>query len=61
MPDGIPVISQSSTYPDAYHVFGFSAHGFQLGPITGRIIADWILQDKTELPIEKFSIKRFLQ
>lgn len=61
MPDGIPVISPSSTYADAYHVFGFSAHGFQLGPITGRIIADLILRDKSELPIEKFSIKRFLQ
>lgn len=60
MPDEIPVISASSTYPDTYHVFGFSAHGFQLGPITGRIITDLILNNKTELPIEKFSIKRFL-
>lgn len=61
MPDEIPVISPSSTYPDAYHVFGFSAHGFQLGPITGQIITDLILNKKTDLPIEKFSIKRFLQ
>jgi sarcosine oxidase subunit beta len=61
MPDEIPVISPSATYPDAYHVFGFSAHGFQLGPITGRIITDLVLNNKTELPIEKFSIKRFLQ
>lgn len=60
MPDGIPVIGPSSTCPDAYHVFGFSAHGFQLGPITGRIIADLILHNKTHLPIEKFSINRFL-
>ena len=61
MPDEIPVISPSSTYPDAYHVFGFSAHGFQLGPITGQIIADLILNNRSELPIDKFSIKRFLQ
>lgn len=60
MPDEIPVISPSSTYPDTYHVFGFSAHGFQLGPITGRIITDLVLNNKIEFPIEKFSIKRFL-
>lgn len=60
MPDQIPVISPSSTYPDAYHVFGFSAHGFQLGPITGRIISDLVLHDKTDLPIDNLSIKRFL-
>ena len=60
MPDQIPVISPSSTYPDAYHVFGFSAHGFQLGPITGRIISDLVLHGKTDLPIENLSIKRFL-
>jgi sarcosine oxidase subunit beta len=58
-PDQIPVISPSSTYPDAYHVFGFSAHGFQLGPITGRIISDLVNHQSTELPIEDFSIDRF--
>jgi sarcosine oxidase subunit beta len=48
-PDQIPVISPSSTYPDA----------FQLGPITGRIISDLVNHQSTELPIEDFSIDRF--
>ena len=59
-PDHIPVISPSSTYPDAYHVFGFSAHGFQVGPITGSIISDLVNHQSTELPIGDFAIQRFV-
>ncbi len=59
MPDGIPVIGPSSTESDLYHAFGFSAHGFQLGPIVGKITADLITQGKTDLPISPFSISRF--
>ena len=59
-PDQIPVISPSSTYPDAYHVFGFSAHGFQLGPVTGRIISDLVNHGSTDLPIQDFSIRRLI-
>jgi sarcosine oxidase subunit beta len=59
MPDQIPVIGASARFPDAFHLFGFSAHGFQLGPITGKIIADLVAHGKTTLPIEPFSIERF--
>ncbi len=60
MPDEIPVICPSIHYANAYHVFGFSAHGFQLGPITGQIVRDLVIHGSSELPIESFSIKRFL-
>lgn len=59
MPDDIPVIGPSSTTPDAFHAFGFSAHGFELGPIVGRITAELIVHGKTDLPIAPFSITRF--
>lgn len=59
MPDDIPVIGPSSTQENAYHAFGFSMHGFQLGPITGAIIAELIDTGSTNLPIEPFSINRF--
>ena len=59
MPDEIPVIGPSGTMPDAFHAFGFSAHGFELGPIVGRITADLITTGKTVLPIAPFSIGRF--
>lgn len=59
MPDDIPVIGASSTAPDAYHAFGFSAHGFELGPIVGRIIAELVSGGAPTLPIGPFSIVRF--
>ena len=58
MPDNIPVISPSQN-EGVYHAFGFSAHGFQLGPIGGQVISDLVLEGKTELPIAPFSIERF--
>ncbi len=59
MPDGIPVIGPSSTESGLFHAFGFSAHGFQLGPIVGKITSDLITTGQTDLPITPFSISRF--
>jgi sarcosine oxidase subunit beta len=59
MPDNIPVISASSKAEGVFHAFGFSAHGFQLSPIVGRIISQLILDGQTALPIKPFDIRRF--
>jgi len=59
MPDNIPVLSQSQTYSNAYHAFGFSAHGFQLSPVIGKVMSQLILDGRSELPIEPFHISRF--
>lgn len=59
MPDNIPVISPSAKADGVFHAFGFSAHGFQLSPIVGHIMAGLILDGKTDLPIEPFDIRRF--
>lgn len=59
MPDNIPVISQSQTASNAYHAFGFSAHGFQLSPVVGKVVTQLILEGQSELPIEPFRISRF--
>ncbi len=59
MPDNIPVIGASKTVKNAYHAFGFSAHGFQLSPVIGCIMSQLILDGQSELPIEPFSIRRF--
>ncbi len=42
MPDRIPVIGFSATTPNLVHAFGFSGHGFQLGPVVGEIIAELV-------------------
>ena len=59
MPDGVPVIGPSGTSPGVWHAFGFSAHGFQLGPIVGSIVADLVTTGYTIHPISPFTIKRF--
>lgn len=59
MPDEIPVIGPSLNSPDAYHAFGFCGHGFQLSPIIGKLITELIIDGKSSLPIEPFSINRF--
>ncbi len=59
MPDHLPVISPSSTAPGVYHAFGFSAHGFQLSPVVGRIMSELVLDGTSSLPIEAFSSRRF--
>ena len=38
MPDDIPVIGPSRTTPGLFHAFGFSGHGFQLGPAMGAVL-----------------------
>jgi sarcosine oxidase subunit beta len=59
MPDQLPVIGASTKAPDAYHGFGFSAHGFQLSPIVGKLLAELILDGRPSLPLEPFRIDRF--
>ena len=59
MPDKIPVIGPSGTEHGVFHAFGFSAHGFQLGPIVGSVIAELLTTGSTNMPIAPFSIRRF--
>lgn len=59
MPDDIPVIGPSSVNEGLFHAFGFSAHGFQLGPVVGALTAELITTGRTNLPIAPFAISRF--
>jgi sarcosine oxidase subunit beta len=58
-PDQLPVIGPSPAGEGAFHAFGFSAHGFALGPIVGRIMADLVTGGRTALPIAPFAAGRF--
>lgn len=59
-PDGLPVVGASPCAPRAYHAFGFSLHGFQLGPIVGRTLAELILDGRTTIPIESLGPRRYI-
>lgn len=59
MPDDIPVIGPSRTAEGLFHQFGFSAHGFQLGPATGATVAELVATGRTNMPIAAFDVGRF--
>jgi sarcosine oxidase subunit beta len=59
MPDHIPIIGPSDTTPGLIHAFGFSGHGFQLGPAIGEIIAELVIDGRSRSPLRPFAIKRF--
>jgi sarcosine oxidase, subunit beta len=58
-PDSIPVIGLSAKASGVIHSFGYSGHGFQLGPIVGSAVADLVTQGTTNLPIKAFGVERF--
>lgn len=59
MPDNIPVISMSRQASQLVHSFGFSAHGFALGPIGGQLVSELVLDGRTSLSIAPFAVDRF--
>jgi sarcosine oxidase subunit beta len=59
MPDHLPVIGFSRTTPNLIHAFGFSGHGFQLGPVIGIIIDELVRTGTSKSPLDAFDIARF--
>lgn len=61
MADDLPVLGPSARHEGVYHQFGFSAHGFQLGPGAGAVMAEIIATGRSNVPIDDLSIARFPQ
>ena len=57
--DMLPVMGRSATTPGLFYAFGFSGHGFQLGPGVGDAMAELIMTDRCETPLDDFRIDRF--
>jgi len=58
-PDRLPIIGSSQAADGVYHAFGFSAHGYQLAPVIGRVVADLICRGETEFDLTSFLVDRF--
>ena len=56
--DNLPIIG-SGSQSGIIHGFGFSAHGFQLGPAVGEALADLAMARQTRVNLELFSPHRF--
>lgn len=59
MKDDLPVFGPSARHKGLYHQFGFSLHGFQLGPGAGAVIAELITNGGTQTRIGDLGIDRF--
>ncbi|CDX39827.1 Sarcosine oxidase, subunit beta [Mesorhizobium plurifarium] len=57
--DMLPVMGRSATTPGLFHAFGFSGHGFQLGPGVGDAMAELIMTGRCETALDDFGIDRF--
>jgi sarcosine oxidase subunit beta len=58
-PDALPVIELVPEVAGLVVAAGFSGHGFCLGPITGQIARELVLDGRSSLPIEPFRRARF--
>ncbi|MCD6187341.1 MAG: FAD-binding oxidoreductase [Desulfuromusa sp.] len=58
-PDRLPIIDIGKNASGVFHAFGFSAHGYQLAPIIGKVITDLICTGRSDFELEAFRIDRF--
>ena len=58
-PDGLPVIEASPEVEGLVIAAGFSGHGFCLGPITGRLVAELVQGRPPCLGLDAFRRSRF--
>ncbi len=59
--DGLPVLDRSPAHSGLVHAFGFSAHGFALSPLVGRLVVDLLLDRPPGLDLAPFALSRFRQ
>lgn len=57
--DDLPIFGKSARHEGVYHQFGFSLHGFQLGPGAGAVMAEIIATGRSNVPIDGLGIERF--
>lgn len=59
-PDSLPIIQAAPDLDGLWLATGHSRTGMSYGPGTGRAIADLILRGRSSLPLEQFTLDRFL-
>lgn len=59
MIDEIPVVGASKRHAGLYYAYGFSLHGFQLGPGMGEIMAELIATGRSPVDLTPLRVDRF--
>ena len=60
-PDILPVLGEAPTVKGLMLATGFSGHGFALGPITGKLMSELILDGTPSLSLYDFRLTRFAE
>lgn len=60
-PDLVPVLGEVPQRPGFVLATGFSGHGFAMGPIAGRLVAELVLDGKPSLDLTGFRFGRFAE
>ena len=58
-PDAHPVLGPIDEVPGFFQANGYSGHGFMMGPIVGRLLAEYIADGKPSIDIEHYNYRRF--
>ena len=58
-PDGLPVIGRVPGYMGAFVATGHAMLGLTLGPVTGQLIADLVIEGAASLDVDAFRAGRF--
>lgn len=58
-PDGLPILGPIAGLSGFVMAAGHEGDGIALAPITGEIIAELIVDNKTSFPIEEYELNRF--
>lgn len=58
-PDAVPVMGEVDEPRGFFFATGFSGHGFALGPIVGRVMAELILDGSTQFDLRPMRFSRF--
>ena len=58
-PDAHPVLGPIDEVPGFFQANGYSGHGFMMGPIVGRLLAEYIADGRPSIDIEHYNFRRF--
>jgi sarcosine oxidase subunit beta len=58
-PDRIPILDRVAGFDNLFIAAGFSGHGFALGPIVGKLMAELMVDGKSSLDLSAFRWGRF--
>jgi len=57
--DTIAILDKAPGLENLFLAVGFSGHGFCLGPIVGKLIAEWIVDGRSSMDLSKLGWNRF--